>query len=260
MARIRTVKPELADDEKLGSISRDARLLFIMMWCHSDDYGVVKGNLRWLQAQIFPYDPIKPEQFKKWVDELINIDAIRPYEKKEEKYFYIKNFQKHQVINKPSKQARNPDPPEEVLRGDSRSTTVALPEDYAEEGKGREGKGKEGKGKEGNAFEIFWEAYPKKKSKGQAEKEWLKIKPSEQLLADILATIERAKTSEDWMKEGGRYIPYPATWLNAKGWEDEFLQGAPNASNQERTQYARTKAGGVGGDTSRFENTAEKFD
>ena len=147
MARIRSVKPELADDEKLGSISRDARLLFIMMWCHSDDFGVVKGNLRWLQSQIFPYDPVKPEQFKKWVDELMSIDAIRPFEKNNENFFYIKNFQKHQVINKPSKQARNPEPPEEILRDDSRSAPVVLPEDYAEEGN-RKGTGREGKGKE----------------------------------------------------------------------------------------------------------------
>jgi hypothetical protein len=31
-----------------------------------------------------------------------------------------------------------------------------------------------------------------------------------------------ATRSEDWTKEGGQYIPYPATWLNAKGWEDEY--------------------------------------
>jgi len=71
-------------------------------------------------------------------------------------------------------------------------------------------------------FERFWVAYPKKKSKGDAEKAWSKIKPDEQLLAAMLATIERAKTSDDWTRDQGKYIPYPATWLNAKGWEDSF--------------------------------------
>ena len=71
-------------------------------------------------------------------------------------------------------------------------------------------------------FERFWEAYPKKKSKGQAEKAWQKISLSEQLLETILSVIEIAKTSEDWQKENGKYIPYPATWLNAKGWLDEY--------------------------------------
>lgn len=70
-------------------------------------------------------------------------------------------------------------------------------------------------------FGAFWAVYPRKKSKGQAEKAWLKIKPDEQLTERILHAVERAKTSADWMREGGRFIPHPATWLNAKGWEDE---------------------------------------
>lgn len=71
-------------------------------------------------------------------------------------------------------------------------------------------------------FDEFWAAYPKKRSKGQAEKTWCKIKPSEQLLQQILSALERAKISDNWTKEGGQFIPYPSTWLNAKGWLDEY--------------------------------------
>jgi len=71
-------------------------------------------------------------------------------------------------------------------------------------------------------FDEFWAQYPKKRSKGQAEKTWVKIKPDEQLFKAILDGLERAKTSVDWQKDGGQYIPYPATWLNAKGWEDDY--------------------------------------
>lgn len=81
-------------------------------------------------------------------------------------------------------------------------------------------------------FEKFWQAYPKKKSKGHAEKTWMKLKPSEQLLETMLSTIERAKTSEEWTKENGKYIPYPSTWLNAKGWEDEY--DTPQENKRER--------------------------
>ena len=61
-----------------------------------------------------------------------------------------------------------------------------------------------------------------KKSKGQAEKTWIKLNPDEQLVAQMVATIERAKKSRDWQKDMGQYVPYPSTWLNAKGWEDEY--------------------------------------
>jgi phage replication O-like protein O len=81
-------------------------------------------------------------------------------------------------------------------------------------------------------FNRFWSVYPKKRSKGQAEKAWKKIKPSEQLAAQIVEAVERAKTSYDWTKAGGKYIPYPATWLNAKGWEDE-IDESRNGSGKE---------------------------
>jgi hypothetical protein len=43
----------------------------------------------------------------------------------------------------------------------------------------------------------------------------------------MIATIEQAKKSENWLKESGKYIPHPATWLNAKGWEDEDAEPNP---------------------------------
>lgn len=73
-----------------------------------------------------------------------------------------------------------------------------------------------------NGFGEFWLAYPKKKNKGQAEGAWKKLKPSVDLQATILSKIEQASKSNDWSKDKGQFIPYPSTWLNAKGWEDEL--------------------------------------
>jgi len=71
-------------------------------------------------------------------------------------------------------------------------------------------------------FDEFWARYPKKRSKGQAERAWVKLSPDDTLFRQIMEGLERAKRSRDWIKESGRYIPYPATWLNAKGWEDDY--------------------------------------
>lgn len=76
--------------------------------------------------------------------------------------------------------------------------------------------------KQEQLFDQFWQLYPRKKNKGQAERVWAKLRPNDELFASIMAGLERAKASYDWQKEGGKYIPYPATWLNAKGWEDEY--------------------------------------
>ena len=75
------------------------------------------------------------------------------------------------------------------------------------------------------SFEKFWLAYPKKKSKGDALKSWLKIKPDEQLQQTIIAAVLLAKTQDfDWQKDNGQFIPHASTYLNGKRWEDEITK------------------------------------
>jgi hypothetical protein len=74
----------------------------------------------------------------------------------------------------------------------------------------------------GNSFGTFWEAYPRKVGKQDAQKAFAKVNPDEALLAVMLTAIEKAKQTEGWQKEKGKYIPHPATWLNGKRWEDEI--------------------------------------
>jgi len=83
------------------------------------------------------------------------------------------------------------------------------------------GEGPPGRATTSEGFERFWSAYPRKCSKGQARKAWAKLKPSEQLVQAIIAGIGRAKTSDQWLRDDGRFIPHPATWLNAEGWLDD---------------------------------------
>lgn len=70
-------------------------------------------------------------------------------------------------------------------------------------------------------FDEFWQAYPKRVAKGDAKKAWLKLRPSKELLARIVKAIGEQKKSEQWRRDRGQFIPYPATWLRADRWEDE---------------------------------------
>lgn len=80
-------------------------------------------------------------------------------------------------------------------------------------------------------FNEFWAAYPKKQAKGAAFKTWKRLKPSQELTDKMIAAIEAQKRSEQWMTEGGRFIPNPATWLNGERWEDEITGGGTSAVN-----------------------------
>lgn len=70
-------------------------------------------------------------------------------------------------------------------------------------------------------FDRFWAAYPKKTAKTDAAMAFHKSDVTEELLVRILAAIERQAKGESWRKDGGKFIPYPATWLNGRRWEDE---------------------------------------
>jgi hypothetical protein len=73
-------------------------------------------------------------------------------------------------------------------------------------------------------FNEFWTLYPRKESKQQAKKAWMKLKPDQALFDLIANALEYRRQTKEWLAEGGRYIPHPATWLNGRRWEDEIDQ------------------------------------
>ncbi|MFC4158263.1 replication protein [Chitinimonas lacunae] len=79
-------------------------------------------------------------------------------------------------------------------------------------------------------FDAFWAVYPKRKGKALAQKAWQKLAPDADLQAAIVAAVERQRLSTDWQRDGGQFIPHPATWLNAAGWLDEEASVLPSWS------------------------------
>ena len=101
MARIRTIKPEYWDDERVGKLPIPARLLFIGTWNFADDFGVIKASPPLLRSQIFPYDEkLRSQEIKKWLDELVNLDMLVPLEFEGSDYYIIRHFKEHQVLDK----------------------------------------------------------------------------------------------------------------------------------------------------------------
>lgn len=70
-------------------------------------------------------------------------------------------------------------------------------------------------------FNRFWAAYPRKKGRQDALKAWEKLAPDMELCRVMSAALKWQKQSEQWLKDGGRYIPYPGKWLRQRLWEDE---------------------------------------
>lgn len=76
-------------------------------------------------------------------------------------------------------------------------------------------------------FDGFWAIYPRRQAKKEAQKAWMKIKPDAALVQCIIESVERWKSSPEWQRDGGRFIPYPASFLNGQRWEDELPPTSP---------------------------------
>jgi hypothetical protein len=70
-------------------------------------------------------------------------------------------------------------------------------------------------------FTEFWDCYPRKVSKKNAQSAWAKIRPDKDLLQKMITAIKDQKTSPQWTRDNGDSIPHPATWLNGERWNDE---------------------------------------
>lgn len=75
---------------------------------------------------------------------------------------------------------------------------------------------------EPEGFAEFWSAYPRKTAKPNAERAWRRLSPSAELRETMLRALRAQCGSEQWQRDGGQYIPHPATWLNGRRWEDHI--------------------------------------
>jgi uncharacterized protein YdaU (DUF1376 family) len=79
-------------------------------------------------------------------------------------------------------------------------------------------------------FERFWLAYPRKVGKDAAKRAFDKRRPDDALVTEMLKAVAVHTKSESWRRDGGQFIPHPATWLNQGRWQDGDLLSSGNDS------------------------------
>ena len=102
MGRIRTIKPETPQSESLGRVSRDSRLLFVLLWTICDDEGRTRAASRLLASLLFPYDEDAPALIDGWLEELEVTGHLNRYTVDGSMYLQITNWPTHQKIDRPS--------------------------------------------------------------------------------------------------------------------------------------------------------------
>ena len=87
-------------------------------------------------------------------------------------------------------------------------------------------------------FDRFWSLYPLRVSQAEARKAWVALKPDAALVDNILRGLELWIGSDEWRRDGGKYIPHPQNFLLKQRWLDEprKLKAVPSVPAQDFRQ------------------------
>jgi hypothetical protein len=199
-----------------GSLAEFCQVLYCMGIPHHDGYGQITSDPWEWRTNYFRVSNRTEEEFEKAINYLIEVELFEVSQCG--KVLLYVNYDNIQTFRKDR-------PREDCFFGDDWQPRLTNDNQSQQKPKPKKKPKKKPKPKDLEVgFEIFWKVYPKKKKKGDAEKAWKKIKPNNELLQLMLTKIEEAKRCIDWSKDGGQFIPYPASWLNSECWHDEYDQ------------------------------------
>lgn len=208
MSRRRYISTEISVDKRINNLSDFAALLYTWMIPHADDDGTITSDPDELAWIVVPGRRRKTPQISEALMEMVNEGLILS-DGNGRLYFPFESFYKYQTYIPPAKR-RVDDPISEERRKTpknaaspslSPSPSPSLSPDLAPEG-----------------FDEFWSLYPRRVSKGQAQRA-LAAALKKTDINTILAALERQLP--DLNRREKKYIPYPSTWLNGECWEDD---------------------------------------
>ena len=210
----RIIREGIITSDRVDELDAPAEVFYRRLLNKVDDHGLYDARTSILRANLYPLrlDRVREADITRWMAACQKAGLIVFYEAGGKPFLKVLNTN-WQVRSEP----KYPIPSADISCYQMLSTEhLDVVVDVVDNGQ-----------PVSSGFAEFWAAYPKKRAKGDAEKAWKAMKPSEHLTSAILAALGRAKTSVDWRKDGGQYIPHPAKWLRAKGWEDDLLVEAP---------------------------------
>lgn len=228
MARGRLISKSLGSSRKfhalhgaVGKLAEFCQALYPLLISGSDDFGRMKADAFTVKHAVFPTSPRSVADFDKALVSLAKVRLLTLYSAEGETYLQINDFDMHQPNLHKRTVSLFPEPPPESP-GDSGLARAPGTQENSRELNLREPITAPPEGEAAPDFDRdFWALYPKREAKEAARKAWHKLNPDEALWATMAAALSAQVASPRWLRDGGQYIPYPATWLNGRRWEDE---------------------------------------
>lgn len=70
-------------------------------------------------------------------------------------------------------------------------------------------------------FDAFWNAYPRHTGQREARDAYEEVCHDGDTASKIIEAVNRQKRTDEWRRDGGRFVPAPAKWLIGRRWNDE---------------------------------------
>lgn len=245
----RIIKESICTSDNIDQLSAFQECFFYRLIVSCDDFGRMDARPKILASRLYPLKDVKTAQIEDALQALHAAELIVLYSVDGKPYLQMQTWNKHQqirakrskypaiedgeitnditcnqMISDASKCPRNPIQSNTKSNPNPNTNTTSAKADMTAR------------------FETFWKAYPKHVNKKGAEKAFVKLNPDDGLLETMLAAVERQKQTAQWREQNGQFIPYPATWLNGRRWEDELPAGktgikAVSAQDYEQREY-----------------------
>ena len=221
------------NDEKVKLMGPATRYIYIMLLSHQWQEGSLPSDRQSIQRLI---DSIpKDWQTQEQIDAMLSNDLtdhqsghLFDYDAVISQIVSCFELQNDRLVNKRLSEIRNRQVKTHIAREKGAEKSREKLKNHQSDHQSGHQTDHQGKNQNQNqnhikTFVQFWQAYPKKKAKADAIKAWNKISHQNGLVEQILSAVRVQSQSEDWIKEKGKYIPLPASWLNGKRWEDELV-------------------------------------
>jgi hypothetical protein len=249
----RVLRDDILRSERLDKISGDAESLYYRLMVAADDLGRFEAHGAAIGTKCYPrrVPPVtrmasfaefmgKMEELLK---ELVEAELVFLYNIGNERFgTFYKWRQRLRIVKK-----KFPDPPHDVLAkcavddgrddkqydghtdGHADGHNVVL---YPNPNPNQKPKPKP----DPELFDRFWQEYPKKIGKPLAEKAFYAVLGKSEdpsvVFQAMLVGIQNHKKCDQWCRDRGMFIPYPASWLHQRRWEDEVTPSAVTATPQ----------------------------
>lgn len=227
----RIIKESICTSEEINALSWFDEVVWYRLLVNCDDYGRMDARPAILRSRLFPLKAnVTDKALMESLNHFATLGLVITYVCDGKPHLQIVKWDKHQQIR--AKRSKYPAPSDaDSVCNHMISNDCTCSRNPIQSKKESES---ESESKCAKRFEVFWSAYPRKVAKKDAERAWKKLDPSDGLLSVMLASIRVSAASAQWKKDNGAFIPYPATWLNNRRWEDETPVDTDRMANLKR--------------------------